>query len=44
MYDNFNGIDAVVAQLLQNETLHRKLIPGDEIVAAYVPAAVLCSA
>lgn len=29
MYNNFNGIDAVVAQLSQNETLHRKLIPGD---------------
>lgn len=26
---NFSGIDAVAAQLLQIEMLHRKLIPGD---------------
>lgn len=41
---NFSGIDAVAAQLLQIEMLHRKLIPGNLIVAAYIPAAVLCSA
>lgn len=29
MFNNFKEIDAVVAQLLQNEKLNRKLIPGD---------------